>query len=43
MVAAAPYSETSILRVSTVTFLPIALKTQHRPRTSVHLRKANEM
>jgi len=40
--AAAPCSGTSILRVSTVTFLPTALKPQHRPRTWVYLRKANE-
>ena len=34
-ITAAPCSRTSILRVSSVTFLPIALKAQHRPRTWV--------
>jgi len=40
--ATAPCSGTSILHVSTVTFLRTALKPQHRPRTSVHHWKANE-
>jgi len=41
-VATAPCSRTSILHVSPVTFLPIALKPQHWPRTWVDLRKANK-